>query len=179
LNDNFWHKQCKKIVEFKRKNGHCLVPKRYEQDKGLGHWVSTQRSNHIIDEIRLDRKRLLDEIGFAWKDEDAHNHTHDDKICHQQHAQLETEPAAQGHRKRPTSVCRAESGRMATSTNRRDNATPSCSSVEKDNGRHEKASKPSAVTNSAVLIGTGGRAVVQEKATHGGIPSCWKVLFPI
>jgi hypothetical protein len=45
-----------------------MVPQRYEQDKSLGDWVTTQRSNHKHNELRLDRKRILDEIGFAWKD---------------------------------------------------------------------------------------------------------------
>jgi hypothetical protein len=39
---------------------------KYEQDKSLGHWVDTQRRNHVINKMRLDRKRILDEIGFVW-----------------------------------------------------------------------------------------------------------------
>jgi hypothetical protein len=138
-----------------------------------------QRSYHNNNKLRLDRKRSLNKIRFTWKDEDedVHNHTHGDKICHQKHAQLETEPAAQGHRKRP-STCLAEGGQMAASTNKRDKATGSCGSVEEDVGRHEKDSKPSAVTSSAALMGSVSREVVQEEATHGEIPSSWKVVFP-
>jgi uncharacterized protein YbgA (DUF1722 family) len=65
--DKLWHQQYKKLVEFKRKKGHCLVPQRYEQDKSLGQWVSHQRNHHVNNFIRRDRKILLDEIGFAWK----------------------------------------------------------------------------------------------------------------
>jgi hypothetical protein len=65
--DNQWHQQCKKLLEYKRKSGHCMVPYRYEADKSLGGWVSDQRSNHKKNKLRLDRKRLLDEIGFVWK----------------------------------------------------------------------------------------------------------------
>jgi hypothetical protein len=56
------------LVEFKRKNGHCTVPKRYKQDKSLGMWISTQRSNHVNNKLRPYRKELLDEINFVWKD---------------------------------------------------------------------------------------------------------------
>jgi hypothetical protein len=63
---------------------------------------------------------------------------------------------------------------------KKDMATGSSgSSVEEEIGRHEKDSKPVAVTSSAALIGSVSREVVQEEATQGDIPSCWKVFFPI
>jgi hypothetical protein len=172
--ESLWNKQYEQLVKFKKQNGHCMVPGKYKENKSLGNWVQTQRNYQKQNIIPIDRKRILDKIGFAW------NHTHDYKICHQNHALLETEPTAQGHRKRPISTCLAESGRMAASTNKRDKATGiSFISVEEAIGRHEKDPKPSAVTSSAVLIGSSCREVVQEEATHGEIPSCWKVLFPI
>jgi hypothetical protein len=33
--DKIWHSQYEKLKEFERKNGHCLVPKGYEQDKSF------------------------------------------------------------------------------------------------------------------------------------------------
>jgi hypothetical protein len=33
--DSKWKKRYEKLIELKRKNGHCLVPKNYEQDKSL------------------------------------------------------------------------------------------------------------------------------------------------
>jgi hypothetical protein len=62
-----WEKQYGKLVEFKQKNGHCRVPKRYQKDLSLGKWVSWQRVNHGKNKLRVDRKELLDEIGFVWK----------------------------------------------------------------------------------------------------------------
>jgi hypothetical protein len=63
-----WKKQYEKVVEFKRINGHCLVPRRYQEDvSALGKWVSNQRQLHVSNTLRLDQKVLLDEIGFAWK----------------------------------------------------------------------------------------------------------------
>jgi hypothetical protein len=66
-NDAPWKKQHEKLVEFKQKNGHCHVPRGCEKDVSLGMWVSTQRGRHLKNKLRLDRKKLLDELGFAWK----------------------------------------------------------------------------------------------------------------
>lgn len=38
-----WEHMFDRLVDFKEKNGHCLVPNRYSQDTSLGAWVSTQR----------------------------------------------------------------------------------------------------------------------------------------
>jgi hypothetical protein len=66
-NDKLWYQQCEKLVEFKHEKGHCMVTQRYEQDKSLGHWVRNQRNIYKNNKLRLDRKELLDRIGFAWK----------------------------------------------------------------------------------------------------------------
>jgi hypothetical protein len=90
--DKFWHQQHKKLVEFKRMNGHCRVPRLFEQDKSLGQWVAMQRNNHKHNKLRLDRKRLLDEIGFSWKDERANS-----MLWHQQHEKLVEFKRTNGH----------------------------------------------------------------------------------
>jgi hypothetical protein len=55
------------VVEFKRNKGHCMVPRRYQQDKSLGRWVDKQRSRHASNKMLPNRMELLDKIGFAWK----------------------------------------------------------------------------------------------------------------
>jgi hypothetical protein len=62
-----WNKQYEKLAEFKRKNGHCLVPSTYQEDMALENWVNAQQRSHSNNKLRLDRKVLLDELGFAWK----------------------------------------------------------------------------------------------------------------
>jgi hypothetical protein len=75
-----WHQQYEKLVEFKRNNGHCLVPQKYQEDASLGIWVSQQRQVNTNKEVRPDRKALLDKIGFAWKvDKCPPLHTDDPK----------------------------------------------------------------------------------------------------
>jgi uncharacterized protein YbgA (DUF1722 family) len=65
--DKLWHLHYEKLVEFKRINGHCMVPRRYAQNKSLGRWVSVQRRYHKDDNLRQARKELLDALDFAWK----------------------------------------------------------------------------------------------------------------
>jgi hypothetical protein len=67
VEDHRWNKQYEKLVEFKQKNGHCRVPSRYQEDLCLGEWVKTQRTRHANNKFRLDRKLLLDDIGFVWR----------------------------------------------------------------------------------------------------------------
>jgi uncharacterized protein YbgA (DUF1722 family) len=67
LVDKKWNKQYEKLVEFKQKNGHCLVPNKYQEDASFGKWVDKQRQSHSNNTIRLARKGLLDEIGFVWR----------------------------------------------------------------------------------------------------------------
>jgi hypothetical protein len=62
-----WHQQYEKLVEFKRKYGHCMVPRGDKEDASLGIWVSNQRSNNNKSKMRPDRKEPLDKIGFFWK----------------------------------------------------------------------------------------------------------------
>lgn len=38
-----WNHMFDRLVVFKNKHGHCLVPNRYSEDQALGAWVSTQR----------------------------------------------------------------------------------------------------------------------------------------
>jgi hypothetical protein len=96
-NNKIWHHQYEKLVEFKRTNGHCVVPQKYEQDKSLGTWVSAQRMFHTNNIIRQDRKDLLDEIGFAWKAESARYKNHGYKLWHQQYEKLVEFKRKHGH----------------------------------------------------------------------------------
>jgi hypothetical protein len=59
--------QYEKLLEFKRSKGHCMVPQSYEQDRALGQWVHRQRNYYKTNKLLQGRKRILDEIGFAWK----------------------------------------------------------------------------------------------------------------
>jgi hypothetical protein len=95
--DKKWNKQYEQLVEFKRKNGHCVVPQRNKDDASLGKWVNKQRSNQMNDTLGLDRKERLDEIGFFWKDDGGHNY----EIWHKQYEKLVEYKLINGHCKVP------------------------------------------------------------------------------
>jgi hypothetical protein len=65
--DKLWHQQYEKLLEYKRKKGHCMVPQSYEVDKSLGKWVMNQRARHANNKMLPDRKELLDSLDFVWK----------------------------------------------------------------------------------------------------------------
>lgn len=68
-----WNLQYAKLLDYKQKNGDCIVPRGYSKHDNksrLGSWVNKQRNNHQHNTIRQDRKDLLDDIGFVWNVED-------------------------------------------------------------------------------------------------------------
>jgi hypothetical protein len=99
--DKPWHQQYEKVVEFKRSHGHCMVPRRYQQDESLWIWVHTQRKFHNHNKMRLARKVLLDELDFAWKVEVDNSFKPDDKLWHKQYEKLLEYKRKIGHCKVP------------------------------------------------------------------------------
>jgi hypothetical protein len=86
----------KSLVKFRRKNGHCMVSRSYEQDKSLGRWVGKQRTFQNNSRLRRDRKECLDEIRFAWKP-DPPGVKPDDKLWHQKYEKLVEFKRKKGH----------------------------------------------------------------------------------
>lgn len=66
-----WKERLEGLKEYKRVHGDCLIPWQYKHDKALSEWVHTQRKVYSKGEMREDRKKMLDEIGFVWKPGDA------------------------------------------------------------------------------------------------------------
>jgi hypothetical protein len=148
--DNLWHQQHVKLVEFQRKQGNCVVPSRYEQDKFLGQWVSRQRTLHKRNRLRPGRKELLDALDFVWN-----GNAPGVRSC------------STITRKR-TSACLAESGQMVAKANQRSKASGSSSSVVD--------STLSLLTSAGARIGSyqGQEEVAPEQATTiGEIPCGW------
>jgi hypothetical protein len=65
--DALWQRRFSELLEFKAKTGHCNVPIPYKENPGLATWVHQQRRLMTLGKMRLDRKRLLDEVGFSWE----------------------------------------------------------------------------------------------------------------
>jgi hypothetical protein len=71
------------------------VPKGYEQDKALNMWVENQRARHSQNKMPPGQKKLLDEIGFAWKDDGRHHNSN--KRWHQQYEKMIEFKRTKGH----------------------------------------------------------------------------------
>lgn len=60
-----WDEWYGRLKVYKDREGHCRVPKDYEENGiRLGYWVTNQRAQK--DKISDERRRRLDEIGFDW-----------------------------------------------------------------------------------------------------------------
>ncbi|KAL7578733.1 hypothetical protein ACA910_015966 [Epithemia clementina (nom. ined.)] len=65
-------KRYKELVEYAKRHGNCLVPKRYADNPELGNWVATQRQeyrkmqNNQVSIMNKKRQQLLDTIFFDW-----------------------------------------------------------------------------------------------------------------
>lgn len=68
--DRQWEMQFFELQKFKKKHGHCDVPKtsKNKQYRSLAYWCITQRRLKKIKPLKYnpDRLRKLNEIGFSW-----------------------------------------------------------------------------------------------------------------
>ncbi len=60
-----WETNYLKLLEFKMSNGHCNVPKSY-QDKTLANYVTRQRYNYKKENIPQEQIKKLEFLGFEW-----------------------------------------------------------------------------------------------------------------
>ena len=62
-----WKQRFKELKAFKRKYGHCNVPRRYQPNLALGKWVSKMRQSKKQGILAEDRIIMLDALGFVWE----------------------------------------------------------------------------------------------------------------
>ena len=63
-NDEDWNARYKDLIEYKRRNGNCNVPKRYPANPKLGRWVGNQRTKRS--KLTPAQVQKLEDIGFVW-----------------------------------------------------------------------------------------------------------------
>eukprot|EP00548_Thalassiothrix_antarctica_P003916 CAMPEP_0194135694 /NCGR_PEP_ID=MMETSP0152-20130528/5782_1 /TAXON_ID=1049557 /ORGANISM="Thalassiothrix antarctica, Strain L6-D1" /LENGTH=405 /DNA_ID=CAMNT_0038832047 /DNA_START=242 /DNA_END=1459 /DNA_ORIENTATION=- len=63
-----WNAILEKLTTYKERFGDCRVPWKYDEDPSLSEWVRTQRKLNKKGNLREDRKKALDIIGFLWLD---------------------------------------------------------------------------------------------------------------
>mmetsp|Transcript_20178 Transcript_20178/g.58365 ORF Transcript_20178/g.58365 Transcript_20178/m.58365 type:complete len:184 (+) Transcript_20178:321-872(+) len=71
-----WDQMYARLLVFKGKHDHLLVPNRYSEDRSLGAWVSTQRRQYKSFQageetpMNTERASKLESIGFVWSTRD-------------------------------------------------------------------------------------------------------------
>ncbi|KAL3797367.1 LOW QUALITY PROTEIN: hypothetical protein HJC23_010493 [Cyclotella cryptica] len=67
-----WDQRIVELKEFKRKHGHCLVPRNYEPNPQLSSWVATQRKSYKLkmsgksSYLTDERQKQLEDLDFVW-----------------------------------------------------------------------------------------------------------------
>ena len=61
-----WEEMYQRLVVYKMRHNHSIVPQRNKEDPQLGAWVNKQRTINRNKNMKEERKRLLDSIGFVW-----------------------------------------------------------------------------------------------------------------
>jgi hypothetical protein len=64
--DANWEEMFAALVRYKRWHRHCRVPPRWEPNPALAEWVRLQRAAQRARQLRLDRFRRLERLGFVW-----------------------------------------------------------------------------------------------------------------
>jgi hypothetical protein len=68
-----WVNRVHQLVEYRKKHGSTLVPKRYPENPSLGNWVNKQRvlyrrycANETPCSLTAEKVEILNQIGFCW-----------------------------------------------------------------------------------------------------------------
>ena len=64
MRDDAWNANYVRLVQYRKKNGDCLVPRGCDSDPKLGRWVSMQRQRRTS--LSDERIKKLEDIGFVW-----------------------------------------------------------------------------------------------------------------
>ena len=65
-NEERWERRFKETIQFQKEYGHCNIPFKYPANRALGVWVQNQRTKYFNGCLTLERKTMLEDIGFKW-----------------------------------------------------------------------------------------------------------------
>jgi hypothetical protein len=69
---DLWQKNFKKLIEFRKKHGHCRVPHNWKADPSLALWIKRQRiqfkrhQDGKTSSMTYERQKVLEKVGFSW-----------------------------------------------------------------------------------------------------------------
>jgi superfamily II DNA or RNA helicase len=66
-----WKANYEALVAFKRKEGHCNVPRSFLDEPALGRWLVHQRILRMKNKLAAERIQLLEAIGITWNPVEA------------------------------------------------------------------------------------------------------------
>ena len=78
-----WYEKYRKLVQFKRINGHCLVPNNWNLNSPLALWVKRQRYQYKLKNegqhstLTDEREAALEALGFVW---DSHGAVWEERL---------------------------------------------------------------------------------------------------
>jgi hypothetical protein len=61
-----WERCYLKLMEFRRRFGHCHVPAEWAEDINMGRWVVKMRRRQRSGRMSAEMERRLNEVGFVW-----------------------------------------------------------------------------------------------------------------
>jgi superfamily II DNA or RNA helicase len=61
-----WDERLGELQAFKKRFGHCDVPKHWIENQNLGNWLTTQRQNRKAGRLSEDRRLKLEKAGVEW-----------------------------------------------------------------------------------------------------------------
>ena len=76
--DPRWERSLKKLLEFRRRFGHCQVPSGWAEDVNLGRWVVKTRGLHTAGRLSSEKVRRLNAAGFVWDARGTRQRAHDE-----------------------------------------------------------------------------------------------------
>mmetsp|Transcript_96 Transcript_96/g.130 ORF Transcript_96/g.130 Transcript_96/m.130 type:complete len:247 (+) Transcript_96:87-827(+) len=72
-----WYRHYRKLLMFRKKYGHSIVPCVYDENPSLSRWVRRQRFHYYLktngkkSSMKQERINMLDDIGFVWHAREA------------------------------------------------------------------------------------------------------------
>lgn len=72
-----WDANFQKLLVFRERNNHCIVPCFYDADPSLARWVKRQRHHYYLlsqkkpSPLKKERIQMLNRIGFVWNAKEA------------------------------------------------------------------------------------------------------------
>ncbi|WP_047986076.1 Helicase associated domain protein [Ornithinibacillus californiensis] len=78
---DLWDAKYQQLIEYKERNGDCLVPSTYSQNQQLAHWVNAQRMAYQRNQLEEEKIDKLEQINFVWSARDYYWETMFKELC--------------------------------------------------------------------------------------------------